>query len=284
MGTIAVDGVALDDPAGRWLLTSETRLRPVPAAQAVTVQIPGRHGALPIPSPTWDVGGITLGLLVTDRRPDGSEPAAPQDRAAQTQGNLDMLRALLGVRYRLLELSWTHPDGTVLIAPGRVLTSIPTDLETLTALTLTVGVEIPGVVWQDVDAVTQASAVAGASAITQAWTALAGGTAPIEDAVLLAAGPMSRLVVTDVESGSWVRWDGALTDQQAVRIDAGAMTATRVAPGDWDGAGTDVSGGLTVGPGGFQLVPGSVTREVATTLTRLGGDGAVSIRARRSWL
>jgi hypothetical protein len=118
---------------------------------------------------------------------------------------------------------------------------------------------LPTGFWQDA-----ASVDVALSSGTNNPTALRGGSAPIVDALWLVS---SGTTVTDDVSDTWFRWSGSGT----ARINTYRQTAYD--GGGWSG-GSNVSGGLVLGPGQFQLSPGG-------TFT-VSGSGTV--RARRAYL
>lgn len=61
-----IGGVPLDDPAGRWFVTSETLLPTVSAARAPSVTVPYRSGVLPLPTRTVDPFQVTVKVVVQD--------------------------------------------------------------------------------------------------------------------------------------------------------------------------------------------------------------------------
>src|SRR5690606_11609434 len=67
-----VDGVPLNDPAGRWFVDGGSMELPeLAGARAVTVTVPGRHGTIPVAPLELEPTTLGCRLVVTDRTPGG---------------------------------------------------------------------------------------------------------------------------------------------------------------------------------------------------------------------
>lgn len=106
--TYSIDGTPLDDPAGRWRLTSKTELPQWGAMVSPSVKVPHRNGVLPLSPVASGVSTVKLELLIT--------------ADAQTDG-LRMLRSITGAR-SLHTMGWTRRGGEELEATVRVSSSV----------------------------------------------------------------------------------------------------------------------------------------------------------------
>lgn len=283
MGTFTLDGIALDDPAGRWALSSATKLRlSVPAPVLSSVKIPGVHGVVPAPPQIRDAGSQTIGLVVTDNASNGTATGNHQ----QVRINVARLLASAAPLGRLPILRY-FPDGNTASptwqeAPVRLLAAVdPDDADPFT-VNLVLPFDVPGVFWNEN---VEHELV---SASTSNWAVgspaqLLGTTGTIVAPSFICAGPLTNVVVTDNVLGKKLTWAGALTAGQFLRLDPATYKATRHTAVDWTGAGTDVSGGLSTGPNGFDLAS-NATHNVGWGLVRTGGAGINYARARRAFL
>lgn len=240
-----LDGVPLNDSAGRWQLNDDTRLRQPPPATIADVSIPGMHGVLPALTSTYGPGSALLSFDVQGRT------------YAQLLDNLAALSVAVGSLRRLRVLA----DGDYRASVQYVTA---TEFEVLAGGSLgriSFTYSIPTGFWQDADYVT----INLNANDPNAPAALRGGSAPIVDALWLVS---DGTTVTDDTSETWFRWNGPGVG----RINT--LRQTAYSGGDWSG-GSNISGGLVLGPGQFQLSP-----DIHFTVS--GGDG--QLRARRAYL
>ncbi len=165
-------------------------------------------------------------------------------------------------------------------AAVRLLASVDPEMSDPYTATLVLPFEIPGVY------LTESVEVEAVSPSTSSWTVaptgLNGTTGSITAPQFLCAGPCTAVTITDTATNKKLMWAGTATAGQWVRLDPAAMTAHRTTSEAWTG-GTDVSGGLSTGPGGFDLNPSSGLA-VGWTLARTGGAGVNKTRLRRAFL
>jgi hypothetical protein len=289
MPTYLIDGVALDHPAGCWKLKKGTKRRPLPGLRQVQVKVPGRAGELPIVGLDHETTTMPLVLTVYGRTPAGA-PGGYE----QMEHNLEALTALVGVKHRLMKL--TYIAGTVVRQADVILDGISEpEINTDAAMArLTAVMRIPGVYWRDEFDATWTGL---ANAAAQPVTTLAGATGPINDAVVRFTGPAVNPAITDVATGGTLSRPSGLLAGERLLLDCGQMRARLVTTDTWDlGAGTDVTGQISAtGPGSafrwLHLTPAvavgdphSRTVLVTTTATSTTAASAVEIRARRSYL
>src|SRR5690606_2617405 len=131
-----------------WYLTPETRRRAIPGVRAVSVQVPGVPGELPITGLDLDTTTLTLGLRVTAARPDGSD-----GDLVDLETNVEALTGLFGVRHRMLDVRHYPAPGMVRQADATMLAaSEPVYNTALRFARLTVVRTVPGVGWRAVAA------------------------------------------------------------------------------------------------------------------------------------
>lgn len=249
-----IDGVPLDDPAGRWRLTSKTELPQWGSMVSPSAKIPHRNGVLPIAPIAAGVSTVKLEILIL--------------AAHQTVG-LRTFRAITGAR-SLHYMEWTRASGDeTLDADVRVSSSVSVkehgvDGDLLVSFT----VEAVDGEWRkktpekvDVGANNRKSfpVITGKDALVSSIAVKAdtdGGTVTVRDTI-----GSSAMSVGRVPSASWLlvdteNWDvrsiPAGKEQTAGEDDASRMPrAERSIPT------------LSITPGGFRLAQ------------RSDGDGVV---------
>ncbi|MEV0387049.1 hypothetical protein [Nonomuraea sp. NPDC050643] len=128
----------------------------------------------------------------------GRTPAGAPGGFEQMERNLEALGALLGVKHRLMKL--TYIAGTIVRQADVILDGISEpELNTSAAMArLTALVRIPGVYWRDeIETTRQGSA----NAVDQPVSTLAGSTGPIIDALVRFTGAAVNPALTDVATG-----------------------------------------------------------------------------------
>lgn len=286
----SVDGVPLNDPAGRWFVDGGSMELPeLAGARAVSVAVPGRHGTIPVAPLELEPTTLGCSLVVTDRTP-GGDPGGSR----QLQTNYETVKSLVGQRRRLAVLGYHLDPGTTRTAEAIVISASTAELLSTTTLRLAVLWQIPGVFWRDQHLTTWETGLPLIDSTPVAT--LDGSTAPITDALIRITGPADRPWVLDWATGGELSFDGLVDSGEWLLLDCGRMRATLTAMDTWDlDAGTDVTGMVaTRGPGSgtrwLHLTPVMVggdpdTRRVEVTAGATSQSGAVlEIRARRAYL
>lgn len=260
MSEYQLDGADLDDPQGRWLLTSATTLPSWGAPRLTSVEVPHRTGVLPVAPATTGPVKVTLGLLVD----------------APTRAGLDAALRALAARMRVTGRLMVLRHSPAGAPPRQALVRLAGGVEpeaypASSAVALTVVLEAPEGVWRDPDPV---------EAPAQDLSALDGGVAPVPDALVLVSSPGARVRVVDGVSGSSLTWEGTPVPDRALLLDAAAYRASLVPAGAWshDG-GADVSAGLSASSGGLRLTPDPATSRVSLSVS----GGSARVRARRAY-
>lgn len=271
-----LDGVPLDDPQNRWYLNAKTGVRILPGRTAAGVVLPGRDGVTPSLGSTYTPGMIKLGLSIR-------QPTHPD-----MMGGLELLYGVLSQRHRLLPLVHDYGNGTSRQAMIEVLSSIDPESLLCNFTRLDVIAEVPGVFWRSTNTADTTLAVT-TTAATSVIGALAGSTAPVNDALIRVKGGLSGLVLTDPVSGDHLTVTMALGATEYLVIDCANWTARKVTTNTWTG-GTDVSqyvlSNRGMGPM-FSLNPDFTTGAGRIRLTVKGTNPAsspvVTVRAKQSY-
>ena len=106
--TYSIDGIPLDDPAGRWRLTEKTELPQWGSMVLTSVKVPRYDGVLALAPTAAGVSTVKLELLIL---------------AAHQTAGLRTLRRITGGR-SLHTMVWTRRDGEELEALVRVSSSV----------------------------------------------------------------------------------------------------------------------------------------------------------------
>lgn len=224
--TFTVDGVPLDDPAGRWALSARSRRRSLPAVRATRVSTPGRSGSFFTPNDTFEDSQFGLVLKVTDRDAQGVRGGA-----VQAEKNVELLTGLLTGTGRLMRVEHRIGPNDVRVAMCRVAAgSEPEPLDPLLeTYLLRFVVEVPGVFWSDGRGAQLVEGAAPTASGTLALPVLEGGSAPVTDAMVRFAGPFNgKVSVSDVGGGAAYRWTGTPNGSTSTKTTASG-TVTNLA-------------------------------------------------------
>lgn len=263
-----VNGTALEQAKGAWFARDVgTFVRSAAARRSTEISYPRRHGETILPL-GYESGGGVLRITCTDRHPITGEPGG----FPQLVRNEDTVKTLF-----LLDNLVFRDVPYITANVGRVNTGLVLASPDSTEITPRLSehkfaVLFSSPFWRDE---TAAVATLTTAASNAALAPLRGGSAPIPDPLFIRQGTGAAMtwIVTDTVTGKWVRWTGTLATTEWVRLDPLNMTATKVTSETWTGAGADVSGGLSVSPGGFD-----VHRNVLVT-----SNGGGKMSAKRSW-
>ena len=259
--TYSIDGVPLDDPEGRWLLTAKTELPQWGSMVSPSVKVPRYDGVLALAPMAAGVSTVKLELLIL--------------AAHQTTG-LRTLRRITGGR-TLHTMGWTRRDGEELEALVRVSSSVSAmpkgiDGDLLVSFT----VEAVAGEWrrknaERVDAVTNGRKsfpiISGKDALATHIAVKAdtdGGTVTVRDAL-----GDSILSVGRVPSQQWLIINTESWDVRSVPLGR-ETNAADADPNSLPVAQRSVPT-LSISPGGFRLVQ----RENGDGLIEVNGGSAI---------
>lgn len=251
-----IGGVPLDDPAGRWFVTSETLLPAVSAPRGPSVTVPYRSGVLPLPTRTVDPFQVTVKIVVQD----GGGGRAGLDR------NWHALLSRVG-RVGAPVMMQHRPPGAVgrqarVRLSGSVEPAFYYHENMIEASLVFEGVEG---VWRDEQPATMAASD---------LSALGGSPLPVTGALIDVASPTGVVTVTDIASGGVVSWNGTVqAGYSHLVIDTDAYTATFTNT-EFGVSGKDWSGSLSLPPYGWAITADS------GGVFRVSASGGQSIRIR----
>lgn len=255
----SLNGVDLDQP-GKWRVMEGTLLPAVPSPRLESTGVPFRSGII-------DGAGLKVGTFkVTVAFMVEGVDRTDLDR------NFQALMARLRASNKLATLQH-HPAG---VSPREALVRLvsvsqPSWRYGEWAIDTTVIFEAVEGVWRDTTTVeTQLDDL----------SRLAGGAAPISDAILKLKPTANTVTVKDVTSGTSLTWRGTMESDQRLLIDVGKYSAWRQVSERWypiQGA-FNASAEISMSPEGLQLTP---NHEGKIILQVTGATGA--IQARRAY-
>ena len=186
-----------------------------------------RSGVIPTLNRPRDPAEFGLDMWVIGCDPnDGSIPATRTIRRQMFDANLNTILRVFLQDQKLIRFKHENAAG------NRVCDALLTDtisVDTMMARQrgqFSATFMIPSVFWRDETTSSTSSTANSTLPKDLPLTHLVGGTAPIDDAVIAVAGPITNPRVTDLETGIWVQYTGTLSSTQTWTVDAGAFTST----------------------------------------------------------
>ena len=255
----SLNGVDLDQP-GKWRVMEGTLLPAVPSPRLESTDVPFRSGIIDGAGMKVGTFKVTVAFMV-----EGAD-RADLDR------NFQALIARLRASNKLATLQH-HPAG---VSPREALVRLvsvsqPSWRYGEWVIDTTVVFEAVEGVWRDTTTIeTQLDDL----------SRLAGGAAPISDAVLKLKPTANTVTIKDVTSGTSLTWRGSMESDQRLLIDIGKYSAWRQVSERWyplQGA-FNASAEISMSPEGLQLTP---NHEGKIVLQVTGATGA--IQARRAY-
>lgn len=232
-----LNGVPLDDPAGRWFVTSETLLPTLGSPRNISTVVPLRSGVMPLAPVAVEPFQVTVKMVVQD--------------SGQGRGGLDrnwwaLIRSVRQLG-RLLKMQHRPPGGTAKEALVRLSSSVEPSFhyfENMIETTLVFeGVEG---FWRD---------EYESEADLKNLGLMAGSALPINDAVIDIETPSRIMKITDVASGLSLSWTGVIPpDTYHMVINCYDYTV-HLGSTWWAATGPDVGADLSVPPGGWSFTP-----------------------------
>nr|DAD91971.1 MAG TPA: tail protein [Siphoviridae sp. ctdoa10]DAE08808.1 MAG TPA: tail protein [Siphoviridae sp. ctAiL5] len=255
----SLNGVDLDQP-GKWRVMEGTLLPAVPSPRLESTDVPFRSGIIDGAGLKVGTFKVTVAFMV-----EGA------DRAGLDR-NFQALMARLRASNKLATLQH-HPAG---VSPREALVRLvsvsqPSWRYGEWVIDTTVVFEAVEGVWRDTTTIeTQLDDL----------SRLAGGAAPISDAVLKLKPTANTVTIKDVTSGTSLTWRGTMESDQRLLVDVGKYSAWRQVSERWyplQGA-FNASAEISMSPEGLQLTP---NHEGKIILQVTGATGA--IQARRAY-
>lgn len=304
---IAVNGIAMDDPAGRWAIRRDQGLRSLPGIRSSSITVPGRTGALWTAYEPHDVNTFTLSLFVVGQGADRFE------KAANLEANLEAIFFL--VSQTPVELTYTLQTNEERSALCRVVPSTTPTYVSYEVAQVDFIFEMPDVYWRDAD-FTEVSNLTPDLTYPPwrefALSELSGATAPLSDMELILTGPFTKFDIVggrvidgvlDASVTTRLIYTGTISSSASLYIDCGNMRAYRqfVTDPSWDGVdkGVDETGNISASgvesatnwlklwpdaSGGTFSTPGD--RKLYLTMRAQGATSATRfrLRAKRAFL
>lgn len=215
--TLTVNGVLLNTLA-KNVKSLAGRLR-APGLRTDNVIVPGRHGSIRTPNKRYEEGQIVLPMWVRGSDDDGNSVSR-----SQFYSNVDTLTNLFRPGAGLLTVVHTLPDGSQRRALAECTEAIdmtPVAGGQYPYATFSVALRVPSVFWEDLTPVTATMNWGFDGAVS----ALAGTTAPIEDAVFTCYGPCGSVTVESRYNGGaaddplYFTYSGSIPTGQTLTVD-----------------------------------------------------------------
>lgn len=222
---VVVNGFCLNTLA--WNITTKTGRGTLPSTRGDDFTFPGQTGRIFVPNKPLDSGQYNLSMFVLGAYPDGSMPQFNAMRVMLVKNVEQIIQSCYSQSAPVTLYSW-QPNGAVRVTTGTLVGSSGMDMNLFMAgrraeLSLVFDI-LPGV-WSDYTTTTlTGTAGTGWSNQTLTLTALAGGTAPIEDSVVTVSGPITNPIVSNAATGTTVKFTGTVPTGQNWVIDSGAWT------------------------------------------------------------
>ena len=262
--------------ARRWNIQEATPWTPGIGAEVPQVQIPSRHGVIPIGLPVFTVPQLPMEFICR-----ASTQAELEARKRELVGLLSAPGLTLG----------RSSGGVTTAAPARFLSMSPGRFIADTWAAFSAVLDIPGVFLRGPSVDSAPEVVTPGETVN--LPGLATGNAPVGDAVLRFTGPATFVSAVDVVSQTGISWTGALAAGAYLFLHADRLTARVSAlAADWATGGTNVSGGVSYPVGGrLQIWPRMAGADpavlgAAVTVTGSGfaGTTALTVRGRPAHL
>lgn len=223
---VVAGGLCMNTQA--WNITTKTGRNTVSNFRGDDISVPGVSGQTFVPNKPLDSGSYTLTGWVLGIHPDGTVPPNATAQRVVWQKNYEtILRACLNSAAPVTVYSWL-PDGSVRQTSATLVGNSPDPTLQFGGRRAEVSLVfevLPGM-WQDVMSTTiTGTASAAWSNQSLALTALANGTAPIEDSVITVTGPITNPTVSNTVTNTSITYTGTVPSGQTWVIDCGAWTS-----------------------------------------------------------
>lgn len=254
-----LNGVDLDQP-GKWRVMEGTLLPSVPEPRLTSTEVPSRSGIIDGAATRFGTFKVTVALMV-----EGEGRASLDANWQALMARLRLSGALGVLQHRP---AGANPRETRV---RLVSVAQPTWRYGEWAIDTTVIFEAVDGVWRDVTPV---------EVTLPNLDGLAGGSAPITDALLKLAPTANACTIKDVTSGTSLTWRGTMEGGQRLLIDVARYDAWRQVSERWEPVPGIPSRAaeISMSPEGFQLTPNSEGKIVLQVTGTAG-----SIRARRAY-
>jgi len=254
-----------------------------PGLRGSTTQLPQRSGSIARYNRSYEPAEFGISLWVLGCNDDGTLPGSWTLQRGAFETNLRALMSVLCKQSAPITFDKTMHSGAVIRATA---IPAPASVELITQMgrlrgELTFAFEVLDAFWGETTVRTDVSAAGATLPKTLPMANYAPSTAPLEDAVITVAGPITNPRVTDAESGSWVQYTGTVANGSSWVVDAGLFTSKV--------GGTDVRAATShAGHARFLYVPPRYGLTAVPSLTLSGTTGGtatqLTISYRRKFL
>jgi hypothetical protein len=198
-----------------------------PSLNGQTTRLPQRSGSIPRYNRSYAPGEFGINMWILGCNTDGTIPTTWADQRAAFEANRDALMSLLCKQSATILFTKTLYDGTVI--RSRALPT-PESVQFATQMAMrrgeiTLMYELVDSFWEEQTQRTASTATGATLPKTLTMSTYAPSTAPLEDAVLTVAGPITNPRVTDTESGSWVQYSGTVSAGASWVLNAGTFSS-----------------------------------------------------------
>lgn len=222
---VVANGLCLQTHA--WNISQKSGRYMLPGVRGSNTQVPGMRGSSFVRNRPVNTGMWTLTMWVLGAFPDGSIPAWGESRRVFDRNFEQLVKSVMSVSAAISLNVW-QDDGSVRTASGMIGGSTDSNL-TMGGRRgeITLVFEILEGTWQDA----LARSVVGTPGV--GWSnqvmdlsALDGGSAPMDNAVITVNGPFTNPRVFDPITNTWVQYNGTLATGDTWVVDCGAWTST----------------------------------------------------------
>lgn len=216
-----LDGVSLDDAAGRWFLEKATSLPGAAARRTQTLEVARRNGVT-VARQGWGTGSVSVSVAVTDKDVSGVRRGA-----AQLDQNVRVVQALLARAEQITHVSLAAVERTTDVVSVSVSepSMLGREVQKIEA-TLTVQP-----FWQEGDVRIQEVVLTNGALKFSVWD---GCTAPVQDGLIRITGPFTTCTLSGRGS---VVLSTALAAAKFLYIDPAAFTAFTSSSAAWPSSG-----------------------------------------------
>lgn len=216
-----IDGVPLSDPKRRWTVHRESQRRTPVAFRSVDVNVPGGDGNIPIYGENIEATALALELNV-------------YGTPGQIEERVNFLRSLLGRTSGPIEVE--KRGGLVADAkPASISDPVMTEHYARVGATLS----IPSGVWRGPEVAYSRIHRRETSEVT--ISELNGSSRAMTDSLILIEGPANGPRITDVATGSTIRFTGNVPTGENLLIDTRSWRASVGAGVSWGSGGTNAT-------------------------------------------
>jgi hypothetical protein len=199
----------------------------IPPFRGEDLVVPAAHGRRFARRKKYDSAELFLEMWAVGADPqDGS---IPPDKREQVLQNLDELTRLFGGTDQLMEVVRTD-GGRNRVALAQVTGGVSmASMAGGTRAEFKVGMTIPSGFWDDMQPVTQTLGIGNTTSIDLEFNSFAGATAPMDHLTMVLSGLMENVLVEDLASGEYFRYNGPLGGLDTLTVDSAAATVIK-----WD--------------------------------------------------